>query len=206
MLILADDAAQTRPLLPPDGCALIITSRTHIELEGMVTSNLDMLKSDDAIALLHSIAPRIGDAAADLAKLCGYLPLALRVSATFLKRCPAAPIADYLTKLRDERARLSHLRELSYAVLPDVVQQAFQQISVFVGSFTLAAAEAVVQVAGSSAGDLLDELYLSSLLNYDEATARYTQHDLLRDYGRTRLSTHRYPHRYPRPAHLRPRH
>ena len=70
-----------------------------------MTYHLDTLKPEDAIALLHSIVPRIGDAAPKLARLCGYLPLGLRVSATFLKRRPHRSVAEYLQNLRDERAR-----------------------------------------------------------------------------------------------------
>ncbi|NJL06724.1 MAG: hypothetical protein HC911_17845 [Chloroflexaceae bacterium] len=164
VLILADDAAdaaQTRPLLPPAGCALIITSRTHIELEGMMTYNLDTLAPADAIALLHSIAPRIGDAAPELARLCGYLPLALRVSALLLDADKTRAVDRYLSQLAAERLR--HLADpdsdpndpqasvaasfaLSYAALPEAAQQTFAQLGVFAGSFDLPAALAVVEL------------------------------------------------------------
>jgi hypothetical protein len=203
LLVLVDDAkdeSQVRPLLPPAGCALLITSRPHIELEGMQTHALGTLSPAEAEALLLTICPRIGDDAPELAKLCGYLPLALRVSATFLKRRPTRPVAAYLQNLRDEQARLAHLCDpkdpnlnveaslaLSYNALPADVQQAFAQLGVFVGSFTLAAAEAVVEVDGSAVAELLDELYLSSLLEYDPTTERYDFHDLARAFTLSRL-------------------
>jgi hypothetical protein len=203
LLVLADDArdaAQVRPLHPPAGCALLVTSRPHIELEGMQTHALGTLSPAEAKALLLTICPRIDDDAPELAKLCGYLPLALRVSATFLKRRPTRPVAAYLQNLRDEQARLSHLHDpkdpklnveaslaLSYNALPADVQQAFAQLGVFVGDFPLAAAEAVVEVDGSTTAELLDELYLNSLLEFDEATGRYDLHDLVRDFAVTHL-------------------
>jgi tetratricopeptide (TPR) repeat protein len=207
LLVLADDAkdeAQVRPLLPPAGCALLVTSRPHIELEGMQTHALGTLSPTEAKALLLTICPRIGDDAPELAKLCGYLPLALRVSATFLKRRPTRPLAAYLQNLRDEQARLSHLRDpkdlalnveaslaLSYNALPTEAQQAFEQLGVCAGSFTLEAAEAVVEVDGSTVAELLDELYLNSLLEYDADTARYDMHDLARAFALARLNKER---------------
>jgi hypothetical protein len=86
-LILADDAkdaAQVRRLLPPAGCALLVTSRNRFSLPGMAAIYLGMLPPDEAEKLLLKICPRIGAHAGELAKLCGYLPLALRVSAGVL--------------------------------------------------------------------------------------------------------------------------
>jgi tetratricopeptide (TPR) repeat protein len=207
LLVLADDAkdeAQVRPLLPPAGCALLGTSRPHIELEGMQTHALGTLSPAEAEALLLQICPRIGDDAPELAKLCGYLPLALRVSATFLKRRPTRPVAAYLQNLRDEQARMTHLRDpkdpalnvevslaLSYNALSAEAQQAFRQLGVFVGDFTLEAAEAVVAVDSNTATDLLEELYLNSLLEYDPTTERYKLHDLTRDFALARLDDER---------------
>jgi tetratricopeptide (TPR) repeat protein len=207
VLLLADDAAnaeQVRPLIPPDGCALLVTSRTHIELEGMQTHALGMLSPIESETLLRQICPRIGDDAPELAKLCDYLPLALRVSATFLKRRPTRLVAAYLQNLRDEQARLKHLHDpkdptlnveaslsLSYDALPTDIQQAFAQLGVFMGSFTLEAADTVVEVDSSTADDLLEELYLNSLLEFDEASTRYDLHDLVRAFALDRLPDER---------------
>jgi hypothetical protein len=73
-----------RPLLPPAGCALLITSRYTFKLPGMQRLDLGTLSEQEAVALLLDIAPRIGEHAPELAKLCGRLPLALRVSASLL--------------------------------------------------------------------------------------------------------------------------
>jgi hypothetical protein len=235
LLVLADDAkdeAQVRPLLPPTGCALLVTSRPHIELEGMQTHALGTLSPAEAETLLLTICPRIGDDAPELAKLCGYLPLALRVSATFLKRRPTRPIAAYLQNLRDEQARLSHLRDpkdpalsveaslvLSYNTLPTEAQQAFAQLGVFVGDFTLEAAEAVLtrtiensrntkdmvgwfrslfsgnpQIKTSdlqSVDELLEELALASLVEYDTVSEHHELHDLVRAFALNRLPDER---------------
>ena len=212
ILILADDAkdvTQIRSLLPPTGCALLVTSRPHIRLPGMHAYTLGTLSPAEAQGLLLSICPRIGDAAAELVDLCGYLPLALRVSATFLEQRPTRSVATYLQNLRDEQTRLATLRDpqdpllnveaslaLSYHGLSTPAQHAFVQLGVFVGSFTPAAAQAVVEVADNDLADLLDELTLTSLLDFDQTTQRYDLHDLVRTFARTHLTD-------PRPVHLR---
>ena len=81
-LLLMDNAAnaeQIAPLIPPAGCALIVTSRFHFTLPGLFARRLDTLPTSDACALLLQIAPRIGEVAGFIAELCGNLPLALGV-------------------------------------------------------------------------------------------------------------------------------
>src|SRR5437588_7557038 len=55
MLLLMDnarDAQQVEPLLPPPGCLLLVTSRRHFTLPGLVEKNLEALPPGDAQALL----------------------------------------------------------------------------------------------------------------------------------------------------------
>ncbi|MCX6376597.1 MAG: hypothetical protein NTU88_11290 [Armatimonadetes bacterium] len=105
-LLLLDNAAdadQVLPLLPPESCLALITSRQHFELPGCYTRCLGMMPRGDARKLVLKIAPRVGDQADDLARLCGYLPLALRLAAsTLTSRADLSP-ASYMkrrTRLR----------------------------------------------------------------------------------------------------------
>ena len=86
-----DNAAsreQVEPLLPPEGSALLITSRNKFALPGLKEEDLDVLPLEDAKKLLLEICRRIGEHAEELAKLCGCLPLALRNAAYALKEKP----------------------------------------------------------------------------------------------------------------------
>jgi NB-ARC domain len=93
LLILdnAHDGDQVAPLLPPEDCALIVTSRRRIAVAGLVGVGLDLLAPDEATGLLRSI---VGDDRATpaelsrIAELCGLLPLALRVAGMFLHSSP----------------------------------------------------------------------------------------------------------------------
>jgi hypothetical protein len=218
VLILADDArdaAQVRPLLPPAGCALLVTSRQTFTLPGMQRFDLGTLAEAEAIKLLLEIEPRIGEHAPALAKLCGGLPLALRVSAELLANDDTRPVARYLEQLRAERLR--HLADpdgdpddpaasveaslaLSYAALPPEAQTTFAQLGVFVADFPLDAAQAVVAPASappaSALPDTLSLLRRRSLLEYDAASERYDLHDLARAFALARLPDER-------PARLR---
>jgi tetratricopeptide (TPR) repeat protein len=193
-LLLLDDArdrAQVEPLIPPSGCLLIVTSRQHFTMAGLHAQRLDCLEPADAIALIRSIAPRVEEATAvELAALCGYLPLALRAAAATLVEHVALKPARYL-----ERLRLTHERsQLVEAVLASSVDHLeasaralWLRLGVFPGSFEATAAAHVGELDEGVASDLASDLVKRSLLEWDEATARYRLHDLAREYARARL-------------------
>jgi hypothetical protein len=202
-IILADDAkdaAQVRTLMPPPGCALLVTSRNRFSVPGMVALDLGTLPPEEAEKLLLEICPRIGEHAKDLAKLCGYLPLALRISASLLKENDSRDVARYLEQLRDER--LKHLSDpdnpddpqasveaslrLSYDVLEPVAKRALCQISQLPSIFAFDAAKNILAVDGEIEV-ILERLRRHSLLDWDSNNHWYSRHDLVRDFGRERV-------------------
>ena len=85
-----------------------MTCRTHFALPGLYACNLDALPPEDARALVQRIAPRLSDAeAAQLASLCGGLPLALRVAASFLAERESYPAVTFFRRLSDTARLLS---------------------------------------------------------------------------------------------------
>jgi tetratricopeptide (TPR) repeat protein len=161
VLIVADDAKdaeQVRRLMPPAGCALVITTRERFTLPGAATFDLQTLSQDAAEKLVLDICPRIGDAAPSLVRLCGLLPLALRVSASVLANS-AKDVDVYLKALADERTRLMQMHDpsdraldveaalrLSYDAMGEAAQTVLRHISVFSASFALEAAKAIVDL------------------------------------------------------------
>jgi tetratricopeptide (TPR) repeat protein/transcriptional regulator with XRE-family HTH domain len=198
VLILADDArdaAQVRPLIPPAGCVLLITSRTRFTLPGMDTVDLEQLDLDEAITFLHQICPRLSDAEAqEIARACGALPLALRVSGGILHNDPALLVAAYLAQLTDIHQRLAHLRDpddaqldveaslaLSYSQLDAEAQRVFRQLGVLVADFATPLAQAVVAAdAVEPVEAVLRGLLRRNLVLYDSQRARWRLHDLVR--------------------------
>ena len=77
----AADAAQVQPLLPPDNCLLLVTSRAQFSLPGLAVRDIDCLRPEMSQKLLRDLAPRIEGFENEAAALCGHLPLALKVFA-----------------------------------------------------------------------------------------------------------------------------
>ncbi len=200
-LILLDnaaDSAQVRPLLPPSGCALLVTSRETLALPGMKRLTLEQLQPQEARDLLTGIAPRTPPDIADrICYLCGYLPLAIRAAGSLLDITTDLDPAVYATQLHDERERLTHIGkegvdldveaslELSYARLQPEAARVFRQLAVFPASFDATAEEEICQDTGHSH---LSDLLRRNLILYNNETTRYRLHDLARLFADSRLS------------------
>jgi tetratricopeptide (TPR) repeat protein len=193
-LLLMDnvaDAAQVAPLIPPAGCVLLVTSRQHFTLPGLYAKDLDTLPPEDARALLLTIAPRIGAQADEIAKLCGYLPLALRLAASALAERPDLGVPDYVRRLTDAQQRLNLIQaslSLSYDLLSAELQQRWRTLAVFPATFDAQAAAAVWEMELDTAQDTLGELVKYSLVSWSDTSARYSLHDLARLFANIRMS------------------
>jgi DNA-binding SARP family transcriptional activator len=121
---------QVRPLLPASpGCMVVLTSRDQlrglIARDGAVRFDLDVLTPRDARTLLTRLlgAKRVDaepKAAAELARLCGYLPLALRIAAANLSGRQHTTVADRVAELASgDRLRALEAGEDADAALLD---------------------------------------------------------------------------------------
>lgn len=200
VLLLLDnaaDSAQVRPLLPPTGCAVLVSSRQSVALPGMTPLTLHPLTEKEARQLLLEIAPRAEPAAEQICRLCGYLPLALRAAGSLLAITADLDPADYAAQLQDERSRLERIGtegieidlatsfNLSYARLTSETAHVFGLLSVFPATFDAAAEEVVCADAGHVQ---LSDLVRRSLVLYDETTKRYRLHELARLFADEKLS------------------
>ena len=203
MLLLDNirDASQVAPLIPPRNCLLIVTSRQHVSLPGIATVDIGTLPPEEACELLLRIAPRIADQADEIASLCGYLPLALRLAAgALVEHQDLAPLA-YTRRLAVERNRLQLVDasfSLSYDLLSADMQRLWRMLAVFPGGFSVSGAASVWASDVPSASQSLSTLTRSSLVewrplgrNETEATGsvgRYRLHDLVRIFAESRLN------------------
>ena len=163
VLILADDASdavQVRPLLPPPGCALIVTSRNRFLLEGTRVLDLEALPRQYAEGLLLALCPTIGQQASKMAELCGYLPLAIRIAAGMLQNDSSLSPGAFVDRLESERtaylqdpegepdvhSSVEFSIDLSFRSLDPDHQRALCQLAVFPSSFRAAAAELLIQL------------------------------------------------------------
>lgn len=209
-LVLLDDAADSasvQPFLPPVGCALLVTSRTHLSLGGQMESlDLDLLERADSRRLLLDIAPRLAESETvdALLDICDDLPLALRVVGATLADNDALSPERFLERLADESRRIKALKHDDldvYAVLGvgDALLSAaaptlavrWRMLGVCTAPFEAATVATIWNEQDpDELDDQLAQLVRRSLLDYDAASKRFYMHDLLRDIARTRRTSH----------------
>ncbi|MEU0792293.1 BTAD domain-containing putative transcriptional regulator [Amycolatopsis sp. NPDC005961] len=198
MLVLLDDARtaeQVRPLLPPSARTMtVVTSRSR--LDGLAVSNaakqrvLGTLAPEDAVRLIEELAGPAGHNHT-LARLCGYLPLALRIAGARLSASPQRTAEELVDELGNERTRLAGLQvdgaddsvraafDVSFRGLPGEIAETFLQLGavpgVMVGPHLMAA---VAQVPVVEARRRLRALAAHNLI---AETARdvFAPHDLV---------------------------
>jgi class 3 adenylate cyclase/tetratricopeptide (TPR) repeat protein len=205
ILLLLDDAVgheQLRPLLPgTDDSHVLITSRRRLAaVEDAGVISMEVMRPDEAAALLGQLAGRAdldcsAGPAAEITRLCGYLPLAIGMLASQLRHHPARTAAELAADLVAASNRLSVMRaenlsvaaafDLSYADLTETQQQLFRRLGLVPGSdFDAYAAAALDDTTVECACRTLDELYDHHLLA-EPARGRYVLHDLLREHARS---------------------
>jgi TIR domain len=195
VLLLMDNARnaqQVERLTPPAGCLMILTAREHFTLPGIFDEDLPVLNSKDAHELLLKIAPSVGHHRIKLAKLCGYLPEALRTAASALASAPNLSASEFLHRMNSARRRLSLTGvELSLAtsleLLSEKLRDRWFQLGVFPATFDEFAAAAIWQTSNSDAKNTLTSLLRYSLVQFDSKHDRYYIHDLVRDFTLSRL-------------------
>jgi DNA-binding SARP family transcriptional activator/Flp pilus assembly protein TadD len=196
----AADSAQISPLLPGGSRTLtLITSRRRLPgLDGVHPVSLDVLDRGSAVRLLARVAgERVNAepaAAAEVARQCGYLPLALRLAAARLVHRSRWTVADLAERLSRARAPLAELAvegrtvsaafALSYQHLDESAQRVFRLLGLHPpDAFGAHAAAALADLDVYSAQDVLEELVDAHLLEAPSAH-RYRLHDLLHEYAR----------------------
>ena len=204
VLLLLDDAAgheQVTPLLPGTGASVVlVTSRRHLTaLEDAAAISLDTLAPDEAAALLARLAGRPGlgasdGPAAELTRLCGYLPLAIGMLARQLHHHPTWTAAGLAAELAAAAGRLELMHaenlsvaaafDLSYQDLTEGQQRLFCRLGVHPGTDIDAYATAAVDGTDlATARRHLDGLYDQYLLA-EPGRGRYRLHDLLAEHAR----------------------
>ncbi|MBN6033693.1 BTAD domain-containing putative transcriptional regulator [Amycolatopsis sp. 195334CR] len=206
LLVLLDnaaDSAQLTHLLPGEhGGTTLITSRDR--LQGLVVEHeadhvrLGVLSDDDAGTVLRT---RLGaalvtgapEAVREIARLCGGFPLALGIVAGQLRTRPDADVAASAAELReaglgaldspDPTASLPAALSWSRKRLTVRQTTLFALLGLAPGpDISVPAAAALAGTPVAEARRELDVLEHASLLTQD-ASGRFTMHDLLRQYA-----------------------
>ncbi|MGP3955348.1 BTAD domain-containing putative transcriptional regulator [Nonomuraea sp. 3N208] len=202
LLLVLDDAAdeaQVRPLLPTGpGSLTLVTSRSSLPgLEAARAYELGVLDEEEAVAMLGGVAghERVRaepEAARRIVRLCGHLPLALRIAGSRLARKPGWTLEHLAGRLGDERRRLDELSAgdlavrgslaLGYRGLPDPERRLLRELSAW------SAPDFASWVLGAELEPLAEAGLLQSRGLDEAGQERYGWHDLTRLYAAERLA------------------
>lgn len=209
VLVVLDNAHradQVRPLLPgTPGCLVVVTSRDSLTglvvMDGASRLTLDLLTEYEATHLVTGIlGPDRADteaaAVSELVRWCARLPLALRIAAGRAVAYPHTTVADVVTDLADEHARLDVLSlggdertavravfDWSYHALSDRQARVFRRLGLHPGpEVSVHAASAVTDLDPPATRRVLEELAQVHLIE-PVAQGRFRFHDLLRAYA-----------------------
>lgn len=202
LVVVLDDvpgAEQIRPLLPQAGrCLILITSRSQVQvLSGAPNLVLGVLPGNDAIEMFASIVGSVGadeeHAIKDVVRLCGYLPLAIRLAAGRLQEESSLSVAELAQELASsQRSALqsdivllgaASAFNLSYLGLTPDQQRSFRRAAMHPGpDITLHAVAALDDASLADEKKNIGALLGHHLLEPAEG-GRYRFHDLLRVYA-----------------------
>jgi hypothetical protein len=176
-----DDEQHVRLLLPPHGCACLITCRSVlVTVAGIQRVAVTQFDDETAVRFLGRIVgseriSREPAAARVIVRLCDHLPLAIRVAGARLAVRPGWPLSTLAHDLTDERTRLSVLAlgdvgmrsglAQSYARLGRASQQLLRRLALLQRTeFGHRIAAALAGDPDQSAKRELEELIDASLL------------------------------------------
>jgi tetratricopeptide (TPR) repeat protein len=210
VLVVLDNAANADQVLPllggGPGCQVLITSRDAlgdlVTRHGAHRLSLDVLAEAEAHDLLTRVLGEDRVAAeprpaAELARLCARLPLALRIAAANLSEQPEHSIAAYAAALKagnrlaaltvegDEQAAVRAAFGLSYEALPADARRMFRLLGLVPGAdLTAPTAAALAGTTTDEARRVLSHLAAVHLVERQSGSEdRYSFHDLLRLYA-----------------------
>ncbi|MET9570500.1 BTAD domain-containing putative transcriptional regulator [Streptomyces virginiae] len=197
--------AQVRPLLPAlrGAVVLLVARRVPAGLPGLRSVLLGPWRPDEAqrlgglftgragtrpgalgTAAAPALGPGIGpDTVAEIAELCGRLPLAVRTAAAQLAARPHWTAAILADRLREEAGRLDVLRTGdvdvrarlldAYGACPEPQRRAFRLLSLLPpGRFGARQAAAALDLTGAQASSVLESLADERLVAVDHDGCR----------------------------------
>jgi DNA-binding SARP family transcriptional activator len=213
MLFVLDNAwneTQVRPLLPARSCGVLVTSRRALPTLGGVGYHLEAMPEHDSLAMLAGLVmpERIAgepDQALRIVRLCGRLPLALRIAGARLALRPHWPLRFFADKLASEQHRLDELKiddlavRTSFAISCqdlESVPSGREPVRVFRflgvprwSVITVPVAAALTALPPRRCEDALERLLDARLLE-SPSPRRYQMHDLMRLFAREQAVAH----------------
>ncbi|MGW3168429.1 AfsR/SARP family transcriptional regulator, partial [Streptomyces sp. NPDC001142] len=204
LLLVVDDARsaeQVRPLLPAGpGSRVLVAGRQRLPgLDADRRLTVEPLDTGEAVTLLTRLlgetrAGQEPEAAQELARRCGGLPLALRIAGARLQNRPSWTLAHLVSRMSDDERRLGELRaedrsveaafRMSYDLLSPELRRGFRALGQSpTAEFDGLTPAVMLGRSLQDTEDLLERLVDASLLQQPRPS-RYRLHDLVRDHTR----------------------
>ncbi|WP_304452492.1 BTAD domain-containing putative transcriptional regulator [Nocardiopsis sp. YSL2] len=203
LLAVFDNAlssARVSPLLPssPESMVLITSRNDLAGLGGVRYLPLSMFSEDSAIDFFtlvlgeERLEGELSDAL-EVVRICGGMPLALRVVAGRMLSRPRWTFSHVVRRLREDRRRLRELQvdghsveaviDLSYETLTSDQRSVFLLLGSAVGTtLDLRGASALLDMSLEDADDMLQELVSVCLIEEPRGDV-YRFHDLVREFA-----------------------
>ncbi|MFF4569604.1 ATP-binding protein [Streptomyces sp. NPDC001410] len=192
----AADADQVRPLLPGAGDSVaLITSRNRLlGLDEVPPVSLDVLSPQESAELLARASGDPGgpdgrlardpESAAEVLRLCGHLPLALRLAAARLRHRPGWTVGILVERLAEGASEFDTAFAMSLRQLSRSQARLFRMLGLLHGaSFDEYVVAALADVPLRSARETLEDLVDAHLVQQPTA-GRYRLHDLVHQHAR----------------------
>ncbi|MEU8135097.1 tetratricopeptide repeat protein [Streptodolium elevatio] len=192
----AVDAEQVRPLLPGAGPSVaLVTSRNRLlGLDEVPPVSLDVLSPEESAELLARASgdptgpegrlARDPESAAEVLRLCGHLPLALRLAAARLRHRPGWTVGILAERLSQGTGEVDAALAMSVRQLDRAQARLFRMLGILPGpSFDEYVVAAVADVPVRTARIILEDL-LDAHLVQQPTVGRYRLHDLVRGHAR----------------------
>ncbi|SDK31108.1 tetratricopeptide repeat protein [Streptomyces indicus] len=192
----AADAEQVRPLLPGAGSSVaVVTSRNRLlGLDEVPPVSLDVLTPEESAELLAKASGESGraesrlgrepEATAEVLRLCGQLPLALRLAAARLRHRPGWTVGILVERLAEGASEFDTAFAMSVRQLDHATGRLFRLLGQLPGeTFDMYVAGALADVPPRAAREMLEDL-LDAHLVQERAPGRYRLHDLVHQHAR----------------------
>ncbi|MGW0879160.1 ATP-binding protein [Streptomyces sp. NPDC002671] len=196
----AADAKQVRPLLPGAGDSVaLITSRNRLlDLDEVPPVSLDVLSPQESAELLARASGDPGgpegrlardpESAAEVLRLCGRLPLALRLAGARLRHRPGWTVGILVERMAEGVSEFDAVFSAAFAMSVRQLNRSqarlFRLLGLLPGaSFDEYVVAALADVPLRSAQAMLEDL-LDAHLVQQPTTGRYRLHDLVHEHAR----------------------
>jgi hypothetical protein len=178
-------------------CLMLVTSRKDLQLESELDAlsiRLGALNEQNGMKLLLCMA---GDRKNDISnaegleicRLCGFLPLPIRIAGATLSRNANLTPYDLIKQFGDDRYRLELMSsnfQSAFDLYDPESKKRLLALSVFPGTFDLEAAAAVLAEELVDAKLSMQNLVELNEVEFDAASGRFSQNDLVRLYCQKR--------------------